>query len=354
MGDPPTMAPVGFRINQPHRIPLNWSGACNTGTVQFTYHGVSDSFTISAGLARKLGSSSHILRALSVRPIRSNSSIKEEGLILEGSPMPGGTGFGFAARGIRRLTEDKQGLTILGDKVLRIMAGYINMLRTLGILGENEIDVKRFFHLMSRDNVPLIVGSFLKDPLNGFKELILEAAKQKLPVLLKVKPSVILKALTEGLDGEYLFEMSPLTASKKRPYPNSLYREDGYSVFKNIENSLPYRGRVIGRDPFNEWWGTNCPPKVNAKERLLIACEIALAHKDQSYWIDLATDVDSRNREGLIRGIPLGSKGAYYLLTFINDEDENIGVSGSPVYIDSGNESDDPHSGVGLDLHGDM
>jgi len=175
-GSPPVMAPAGFRISLLDYMPVDMAVA-DRGLIQLRYDCVYK-FTINIGFAKRFQSNSTMLRVMSVSTQVGPDEHHRTGMVLEGDPM--GDTFGAFDRNpdaiIQQMGERPSAEL---DSCYRLLAGLLNAMRALGIVrkGNNNIPYKRLLGFLSSPIMVAVLGTFIEDPIEGFKTFMATVAE---------------------------------------------------------------------------------------------------------------------------------------------------------------------------------
>lgn len=170
-GAPPVMRPADYWIGLLSRNPIN-IGVANRGYIQLRYQSGLTKYTLHVGLAKRFTGNINMLRFLIVRAESMNKEHPTQGLVLVGDPSTGSMGYsdGSISNFQAKIPEGHHSVV---DSCYRILAGFFNAIRELGILsGKNSIPFKRLLGFCGSPIIKAAMGSFLEDPLMGFSKLM--------------------------------------------------------------------------------------------------------------------------------------------------------------------------------------
>lgn len=186
--------PADFRVNQLSRVPRINAVTATEGAFCYSLDWGGETHSVTICIGKMLSGGSKYLRAMIARTTSGKDRDKGEALVMEGSPLPGG--INFAARGIRRLSEEGV-YKDTTDRCLRILAGFINIWQDTNVIDHGIINVENLVRFMSAESLPLIMGSVLTDPINGYKTLMDAILRTEEPFLMDVTPWELWDALYE-------------------------------------------------------------------------------------------------------------------------------------------------------------
>lgn len=170
-GAPPVMRPADYWIGLLSRNPVE-TRVANRGYLRLRYQSGLTEYTLHVGLAKRLTGNSNMLRFLIVQADSLDNSHPSQGVVLIGNPITGSMGYsdGSISNFQAKIPE---GHHTVVDHCYRMLAGFFNALRALGILsGMNSVPIKRLLGFAGSPIIKSAMGSFLEDPLMGFHQLM--------------------------------------------------------------------------------------------------------------------------------------------------------------------------------------